>query len=186
MTAGGYPFARERAGQIPGGARASYEVGAGDLASEQGGAEVAEQTEGSVTISASAEEVMAVIEDYENYPKWNDLKSVKVLKKDAQGRGSEVEMQLKAPVIGDVRYVLEYSYKANNGGVSWTTKEIEGGIKDIKGEYELDELDEDETKVTYRMQLDLKMKLPGFVRRQGEKTIVDGALKGLKQRVESG
>jgi uncharacterized membrane protein len=147
---------------------------------------VAEQTEGSITIKASAEDVMAVIEDYEAYPKWNELKSVKVLKKDSQGRGSEVEMEAKAPVIGDVRYVLKYSYKASNGGVSWTTKEIEGGIKDIKGEYELEELDEDETKVTYRMTIDLKMKVPGFVRRQGEKTIVDGALKGLKKRVEKG
>jgi uncharacterized membrane protein len=147
---------------------------------------VAEQTEGSITISASAGDVMAVIEDFESYPTWNDLKSVKVLSKDSKGRGSEVEMEVKAPVIGEVRYVLKYSYRANNGGVSWTTKEIEGGIKDIKGEYELEELDPDETKVTYRMTIDLKMKVPGFVRRQGERTIVDGALKGLKKQVEQG
>ena len=147
---------------------------------------MAEQTEGSITIKAPAEDVMAVIEDFEDYPKWNDLKSVKVLKKDSQGRGSEVEMEVKAPVIGEVRYVLKYSYKANNTGVSWTTREIEGGIKDITGEYELEELEADETKVTYRMTIDLKMKVPGFVRRQGEKTIVDGALKGLKNAVEKG
>jgi uncharacterized membrane protein len=146
---------------------------------------MAEQTEGSITINASAEDVMAVIEDYEAYPEWNDLKSVSVLNTDSQGRGSEVEMHAKAPVLGDVKYVLKYSYKADNGGVSWTTKEIiEGGIKDITGEYDLDELDDEETKVTYRMAIDLKMKVPGFVRRQGEKTIVDGALKGLKKRVE--
>jgi uncharacterized membrane protein len=145
---------------------------------------VAEKTEGSITINASAGDVMAVIEDYEAYPKWNDLKSVKVLKKDSQGRGSEVQMEAKAPVIGDVRYVLQYSYKADNGGVSWTSTEIEGGIKDITGEYELEELDEAETRVTYRMAIDLKMKVPGFIRKQGEKTIVDGALKGLKKRVE--
>src|SRR6266496_2672148 len=148
---------------------------------EEEGFEMAEKTEGSITIKAPAEDVMAVIEDYENYPKWNDLKSVKVLKKDSQGRGSEVEMQLKAPVIGEVRYVLKYSYRASNGGVSWTTKEIEGGLKDIKGEYDLEELDEDETKVTYRMAIQLKAKVPGFLRRQGERAIVDGALKGLKK-----
>jgi uncharacterized membrane protein len=147
---------------------------------------VAEQTEGSITIKAPAEDVMEVILDYESYPKWNDLKSAKVLKEDSQGRGSEVEMQVKAPVIGEVRYVLKYSYKAGNGGVSWTTKEIEGGLKDIKGEYELEELDADETKVTYRMSIELAMKVPGFIRRQGEKQIVDGALKGLKKRVENG
>ena len=145
---------------------------------------MAEQTEGSITIKASAEDVMEVILDYEAYPQWNDLKSVEVLKTDSDGRGSEVEMQVKAPVIGEVRYVLSYTYKPDNGGVSWTTKEIEGGLKDIKGEYELEELDEDETKVTYRMSIELNMKVPGFIRRQGEKQIVDGALKGLKKRVE--
>ena len=147
---------------------------------------MAEQTEGSITIKASAEDVMAVIEDFEAYPEWNDIKSAKILNKDSKGRASEVEMQVKAPVIGDVRYVLSYSYKADNGGVSWTSKEIEGGIKDIKGAYELDELDDEETKVTYSMKLDLKMKVPGFIRKQGEKQIVDGALKGLKKRVEQG
>src|SRR5437868_10050830 len=109
---------------------------------------MAEQTESSITIKGSAEDVMAVIEDYESYPEWNDLRSAKVLKKDSRGRGSEVQMEVKAPVIGEVKYTLKYSYKADNGGVSWTTKEIEGGLKDIKGEYLLDELDEDETKVT--------------------------------------
>jgi hypothetical protein len=148
---------------------------------------VAEQTEGSITINASAGDVMAVIEDYEAYPEWNDLRSVEIRSTDSQGRGSEVEMAAKAPVLGDVKYVLKYEYKPDNGGVSWTTKEIvEGGIKDITGEYDLEELDEAETKVTYRMAIDLKMKVPGFIRRQGEKTIVDGALKGLKKRVEGG
>src|SRR5262245_27815208 len=109
---------------------------------------------------------MAVIEDYEAYPTWNDLKSVKILTTDPQGRGSEVEMEAKAPVLGDLRYVLKYSYKADNGGVSWTTKEIEGGVKDITGEYVLEELDDEETKVTYRMKIDLKMKVPGFIRKQ--------------------
>jgi len=145
---------------------------------------VAEQTEGSITIAASAEDVMAVIEDFEAYPEWNDIKTAKIEKKDSSGRASEVTMEVKAPFIGDVRYTLAYKYRADNGGVSWTSKEIEGGIKDIKGEYELDELDDEETKVTYRMSIELKMKVPGFVRRQGEKQIVDGALKGLKKRVE--
>lgn len=147
---------------------------------------MAEQTEGSITIKAPAAEVMEVIEDYESYPEWNDLRSAEILKKDSKGRGSEVAFEVKAPMLGEVKYTLQYSYKAGDGGVSWTTKEIEGGIKDIRGEYELVELDEDETKVTYRMSIELGIKVPGFLRKQGEKQIVDGALKGLKKRVESG
>jgi ribosome-associated toxin RatA of RatAB toxin-antitoxin module len=147
---------------------------------------VAEQTEGSITINASAADVMAVIEDFEAYPQWNDITSSEVVARDPTGRASEVEMRVKAPLIGDVRYVLQYTYRPSNAGVSWTTKEIEGGIRDITGEYELEELDAEETKVTYRMSIDLKMKVPGFLRKQGERQVVDGALKGLKKRVEQG
>jgi len=53
---------------------------------------VAEQTEGSITIKASAEDVMAVIEDFEAYPEWNDIKSAKIVAKDSDGRASDVEM----------------------------------------------------------------------------------------------
>ncbi len=129
---------------------------------------------------------MEVIADYESYPEWLDIRSTKVLKRDRQGRGSEVAFEIKAPMIGDVSYTLKYSYAARNGGCSWTTKEIEGGIRDIEGEYVLEELDEDETRVTYRMSLDLEMKVPGFLRKQGEKQIVKQALDGLKKRVERG
>ena len=147
---------------------------------------MAERTQGSITIAAPAADVMEVIADFESYPEWLDMKSTKVLKRDKQGRGKEVAFEIKAPVIGDVRYTLSYTYAARNGGCSWTTKEIEGGIRDIEGEYVLEELDEDETKVTYRMSLDLEMKVPGFLRKQGERQIVKQALDGLKKRVERG
>lgn len=147
---------------------------------------MAERTEGSTTVAASAEDVMEVITDFESYPEWLDVRSTKVLKRDTQGRGKEVAFELKAPVVGDVTYTLEYSYAPRNGGCSWTTKEIEGGIKDIQGEYELEELDADETRVTYRMSIELGMKIPGFLRKQGEKQIVKQALENLKKRVERG
>ena len=147
---------------------------------------MAEQTEGTKTINASAEAIMEVITDFDSYPKWTDFKSAKVLKKDKQGRGSEVRYEMKAPVIGDVELTLSYRYKARGGGVSWTSKDVEGGIKSIRGEYTLDELDEEETKVTYKTSVDLQMKVPGMLKKQGEKQIIKQALDGLKNRVEKG
>jgi ribosome-associated toxin RatA of RatAB toxin-antitoxin module len=147
---------------------------------------MADKTEGSITIAASAADIMAVITDFESYPEWNDIRSTKVLKKDKQGRGTEVAYEVKAPMIGDVKYTLAYTYAANDGGCSWTTREIEGGIKDIKGQYGLDELDEGETKVSYSLSVELKMKVPGFLKKQGERQIVKNALDGLKKRVERG
>jgi ribosome-associated toxin RatA of RatAB toxin-antitoxin module len=147
---------------------------------------VAEQTEGTKTINASAERIMEVITDFDSYPKWTDFKSAEVLKSDKQGRGTEVRYGMKAPVIGDVKLTLSYRYKTGDGGVSWTSKDIEGGIKSIKGEYVLEELDEDETKVTYKTSVDVQMKVPGMIKKQGEKQIIKQALDGLKKRVEQG
>ena len=39
--------------------------------------------------------------------------------------------------------------------------------------------------MTYRMALETAIKLPGFLKRQAEKQIVNTALGGLKKRVES-
>jgi ribosome-associated toxin RatA of RatAB toxin-antitoxin module len=147
---------------------------------------VAEQTSGDTTIKASAEEIMDVLTDFASYPKWTDFKSADVLKEDNQGRATQVRYEMKAPVIGDVALTLSYRYKANNGGMSWTSKDIEGGVKSIKGEYVLKELDEDETKVTYTTTVDLKMKVPSMLRKQGEKQIIRQALDGLKKRAERG
>ena len=147
---------------------------------------MAEQTEGTQNINASAEEIMEIITDFDSYPKWTDFKSAEVLKKDKQGRGSEVRYEMKAPVIGDVALTLSYRFKAGDGGVSWTSKDIDGGIKSIKGEYVLEELDEDETKVTYKTSVDLEVKVPGMLKKQGEKQIIKQALDGLKKRVEKG
>jgi uncharacterized membrane protein len=147
---------------------------------------VAEQTSGDTTINASADEIMDVLTDFDSYPKWTDFKSAEVLKEDTQGRATEVRYEMRAPVIGDVALTLSYRYKADSGGMSWTSKDIDGDIKSIKGEYVLKELDEDETKVTYRTTVELEMKVPGMLRKQGEKQIIKQALDGLKKRVEKG
>ena len=147
---------------------------------------MAEETQGSKTLNASAEDIMEVIKDFDSYPNWTDFTSAKVVKKDKQGRGSEVRYEMKAPVIGDVALTLSYRYKAGDGGVSWTSKDIDGGIKSIKGEYVLEELDEDETKVTYKTSVDLEVKVPGMLKKQGEKQIIKQALDGLRKRVEKG
>jgi ribosome-associated toxin RatA of RatAB toxin-antitoxin module len=148
---------------------------------------MAERTEGSKTMNASAADIMAAIMDFDSYPDWAGVKSATVTKKDEKGRPSEVAMEVDVPMMGTARYTLQYQYKANDGGVSWTTKQVdEGPIKDIKGEYRLEELDEDETDVAYEVSLELGMKIPGMLRRRGEKEIVKRALDGLKKRVEQG
>jgi hypothetical protein len=69
--------------------------------------------------------------------------------------------------------------------MSWTTREAEGALKEVAGEYVLEESGGD-TRVTYRLSVDLAVSVPSPLRRQGEKRIVKTALEGLKRRVEEG
>ena len=145
-----------------------------------------ETAEGSKTVNASARGIMEVLIDFEAYPDWTDVKATKVEKTDQQGRATEVWYEVSQFGI-TAKYTLAYEYAPEDGGMTWTTKSVdEGPIKDIRGEYELEELDEDETDVTYRMTLELKTKLPGILMKRGEKMIIRNALDGLKKRVERG
>jgi ribosome-associated toxin RatA of RatAB toxin-antitoxin module len=145
-----------------------------------------EKAEGMKTINASAADIMEVLADFESYPDWTDVKKTEVVNKDGEGRPSEVVYEVSQFGIS-AKYTLAYQYRPDDEGMTWTTKSVEEGpIKQIEGEYILEELDEDETEVTYRMTLELKTKLPGLIMKRGEKMIIKNALDGLKKRVENG
>jgi carbon monoxide dehydrogenase subunit G len=144
---------------------------------------MAEQTQGSIEIGADAAAIMAVIADYEAYPEWaKGVKTVKVLERGPDGRASKVHYDVAQGPI-KVSYTLTYAYAPDDAGVSWTF--VEGqGLRDLSGAYELAPKG-GVTAVTYRLKADIALPIPGFLKRQGERTIIDTALKGLKRRVES-
>jgi carbon monoxide dehydrogenase subunit G len=147
---------------------------------------MSEQTEGQTTVAASAAEIMDVLTDFEAYPEWADVKTVQVLERGEGGRGTRVAFEVDVPVLGRASYTLAYRYAPGDGGMSWVSTEARGAVSDISGEYLLSEIDEDETHVTYRLRVEIGILLPGFVRTQGEKRVIDNALERLKQRVEYG
>lgn len=144
-----------------------------------------EQTEGSILIEASAAEIMDVLTDYEAYPEWADVKSATIVERGEGGVATKVAFEVEVPVLGRAEYTLAYRYAPGDAGMSWVSTEARGSVSNITGEYLLDEL-EDETKVTYRLAVELGVLLPGFVRTQGAKRVIDNALEGLKRRVELG
>ena len=147
---------------------------------------MSEQTEGQTRVAASAAEIMDVLTDFESYPEWADVKSVRVLERGEGGLGTKVAFEVDVPVLGRASYTLAYRYAPGDGGMSWVSTEARGAVSDISGEYLLSEIDEDETHVTYRLRVEIGILLPGFVRTQGEKRVIDNALERLKQRVEYG
>ena len=143
-----------------------------------------DRTEGAIEIEASPAEVMEVIADFASYPEWADVESTEVLEEDGMGRGTAVALRLSQMGFS-AAYTLEYEYREGDAGVSWTTREAEGAVKDVRGEYELEPTEEG-TRVTYRLGVELAVPVPGLVKRQGERRVVRTALEGLKLRVEEG
>jgi ribosome-associated toxin RatA of RatAB toxin-antitoxin module len=142
-----------------------------------------EQAEGSVEVAATPREVMAVVADFDAYPQWvGNLEQVEVLTRDRRGRGTRVAFRLRTPVLS-AAYTLAYRYAPRDGGVSW--EYVEGTLEDLSGSYTLEPTDAGGTLVTYRLQVELGMPLPGLVKRQAARQIVRSALGDLKRRVES-
>jgi carbon monoxide dehydrogenase subunit G len=145
-----------------------------------------EHTEGSIVIEASAAEIMDVLTEYETYPEWADVKSASVLERGEGGLATKVAFEVDVPVLGKANYTLAYRYAPADAGLSWVTTEARGSVSNISGEYLLTEVDDRETKVIYRLSVELGVLLPGFVRSQGAKRVIENALEGLKRRVELG
>jgi ribosome-associated toxin RatA of RatAB toxin-antitoxin module len=144
---------------------------------------MAESVKDSIDIEATAEEIFDVATDFEKYPSWNpQIKKVEILETDEDGYATEVWFEVDAKVK-KVQYTLEYDYSKAPEGYSW--KLVEGDVKKLTGSYKFDEF-EDVTDVTYQLSIDPGFSVPGFLKRQGEKQIVKGALEDLKKRVEKG
>lgn len=145
-----------------------------------------EHAEGSIEIEAPLDDVVEVIEDYEAYPEWAEVNRVDVRERGEGGRATQVFFEVDIPVLGKATYVLSYRYAPGDVGISWTTKEARGAVRDIRGEYLLHELPGDVTKVTYRLAVELGVLVPGFIRTEGAKRVIENALERLKRRVEMG
>jgi len=145
---------------------------------------MSEYAEGSIQIDASAADVMEVITDFEAYPDWAEVREAEVIERGEWGRGAQVAFKVDVPALGKAEYTLAYVYAPGDAGLSWTTREARGAVRDIRGEYLLDESDDDTTRVTYRLAVDLGVLVPGFIRTQGAQRVIENALERLKRRVE--
>jgi uncharacterized membrane protein len=143
---------------------------------------MADKVKDSIDVEATVDEIFEVATDFEAYPKWNsDIKKVEVRETNADGYPTKVWFEVDAK-IKTVRYTLGYDYSQAPDSFSWSL--LEGDVKELSGSYSFDEFD-DVTEVTYETHVDPGFPVPGFLKRQAQKTIARGALHDLKKRVES-
>ena len=124
-----------------------------------------------------------VLTAFEDYPVWAaDIKSVAIDERDADGNALEVTF--RAAAFGrSTSYTLRYDYSEAPGALSW--KQVAGDItRRLDGSYEMTPSGDDGTEIVYTLVVDLKVPLPGFVKRRAEGRIMGTALRELKARVE--
>jgi uncharacterized membrane protein len=137
-----------------------------------------------IRVEAPADRCWDVAVDFESYPEWaRDVKEVKVVEQDPEGRGKRVEYRVAA--LGkSVRYLLEYDYSQAPTGFSW--KLVEGDlVRRLDGSYRFEPEGESSTRVHYELVVDLSVPLPGLVKRRAAGLIMGSALKELKKQVEA-
>lgn len=140
-------------------------------------------------IRATPDAIFAVIADYDAYPQWaTHIKSVDVQRLDDDGRAGLVAY--RAAAMGrSAAYVLEYFYGTNPLRVSWRLAHGDL-VRRLDGRYLLVPLEDDavgpRTEVTYELEVEVSMPMPGFVRRRAESSILRSALEELRAWIEEG
>ena len=137
-----------------------------------------------LVVAASPERCFAVVSDVERYPEWAaDIKHVTVESRDVEGRPLEVTFRVGAFGRSSSN-TLAYDYSGAPRALSW--KQVSGDLTSkFDGEYRFEPGPDGATEVTYTLQVELRVPLPGFIKRRAQSRIVHTALEELKSRVES-
>ncbi len=146
---------------------------------------MAEQTTEHTTVAAPPERCYAVVTDIERYPEWAaDIKQVTVDRRDDEGR--PLVCTFRAAAFGrSTSYTLEYDYSDAPHVLAW--RQTRGDITTkLDGRYVFDPADGGGTDVTYHLEVELRVPIPGFIKLRAASRIVATALRELEARVESG
>jgi uncharacterized membrane protein len=136
-----------------------------------------------VSITASADEVRAVLFDVANYPSWStSFKSVTVLASDGQGRPTQVSMSVDAGALKD-KPTLNYDWAAYPDRLDFSLEDADL-LTQMSGAYIVKD-NGDETEVTFELTVALSMPVPDIMRTKAEKSTIDLALKQLKEKLEN-
>jgi Polyketide cyclase / dehydrase and lipid transport len=144
---------------------------------------VEEQVAERMIIRGTPDDCYTVLSEFEHYPAWAaDIKAVHIDERDDLGRASLVTY--RAAAFGrSTSYTLRYDYGAAPDVLAWV--QTAGDLtRRLDGSYHLSPSGDGSTEIVYRLVVDLKVPLPGFVKRRAEGRIMGTALRELKAVVE--
>jgi ribosome-associated toxin RatA of RatAB toxin-antitoxin module len=145
---------------------------------------VAEQATERITVAASPARCFEVSSDISAYPHWAaDIKNVTIDERDEEGRPRVVTF--RAAAFGrSTNNTLVYDYSRAPEVFSWV--QTAGDITSkFDGQYVFAPDGNGGTEVTYHLEVEMKVPLPGFIKMRAQSRIMSIALRELKARVES-
>jgi ribosome-associated toxin RatA of RatAB toxin-antitoxin module len=145
---------------------------------------VAEYAIDRMAVAARPEQCFAVVTDFERYKEWAaDVKEVTVVRRDDEGRPSEVTFRVGAFGRSSSN-TLSYDYSDSPRTLAW--RQIAGDLTSkFDGSWRFEPAPGGGTDVTYSLEVELRVPLPGFIKRRAQSRIMHTALEELKTRVES-
>ncbi len=145
---------------------------------------MAEQATERMVVSATPERCFEVSADIGAYPQWaSDIKEVTIEERDDQGRPQLVAF--RAAAFGrSTSYTLAYDFSEAPQVLAWV--QTRGDITSkLDGRYVFASNGDGGTEVTYHLEVEMKVPLPGFIKMRAQSRIMSIALRELKARVES-
>jgi len=140
-------------------------------------------TTSTVTISASADDVRAVLFDIEKYPTWSTtFKSVTVQASNGDGRVTQAKLSVDAGALKD-KPTLNFDWSGYPDRVEFSLEDADL-LTDMSGSFVIKD-NGDETEVTFELTVALSMPVPEMMRTKAEKSTIDLALKQLKEKLEN-
>lgn len=137
-----------------------------------------------IVVAAPPEQCFAVVADIEGYPEWvAEIKQVEVHERDQQGRPALVRFRTAA--FGrSTTYTLAYDYSQAPRVLAWRL--VAGDITSkLDGSYIFDPDEGGGTEVTYHLEVEFRVPIPGFIKMRAQSRIMSRALRELRQRAQS-
>jgi len=112
-------------------------------------------------VDAPLEQVWALVEDVERAPEWQGgLKRMHALERDDEGHAILCQAEADAKVR-TVKSTVRFTY---NGPTTLAWRQEKGELKAVDGHWELEDLGENRTRVTYSVEVDLGRMLSLVIR----------------------
>jgi ribosome-associated toxin RatA of RatAB toxin-antitoxin module len=144
---------------------------------------VADQATEKISVAAPPERCFTVAADLERYPEWAaDIKEVEIKERDDLGR--PLLVTFRAAAFGrSTSYTLAYDYVEAPRVLAW--KLTQGDITTkLDGSYVFEPADGG-TEVTYHLEVELRVPIPGFIKLRAQSRIMSTALRDMRARAES-